>query len=343
MQELLPHTKPICAGISALSYYLPGEVVTSNDIENRINDGSSLRIREGLIDRVTKVSKRYFAATDQYNSTLAIEACKNLFVENVIHPQEIDLLIFAATGQDILEPATAHIVQDSIGTQCPVLDVTNACNSFMNALEIAQAFVMTKKYHSILIATGEVPSKSIRYELEDNEELRQSFPGYVFGDAGTAVLIDRNATIATIDAMHFFADSSTWDVAMYPGGGSRFQNIIDANFFSGDGAKLVEPFFAHAEHVLGDFLKKTMITLDEIDHFFVHQITGPYLSKLCTGLGIPLHKVQVTIHDYGNVAAASIPLALCHKMMTDPPLPGSRGLCIGLAGGMSIGLALLTF
>ncbi len=333
----------LTAGISAVSHYLPRLVRTSAEVEELINANLKPRISTGSIERLTGIITRRVSSDDEYNSTLAIEACRLLFEKEKISPNDIGLLIFASTGQDVLEPATSHIVQAEIGTHCPVVDVTNACNSFLNALEIAVSFIETGKYESVLIATGEVPSKAAKYQIESRHFLQQHLPGYTFGDAGTAVLVDKKAKIASILDSSFFAESSNWDVAMFPGGGSRFLNNRDAYFFSGDATKLMEPFFVHTKSLLEEFLKRNNVSMDDIQHVFVHQVAELFLDRICSELQILESKIQITIKEYGNVAAASLPLALDLRLKNQPPVKGSLGLFIGLAGGISIGFTLVRF
>lgn len=331
------------AGISAVAHYLPALVRTSVEVEGLLNAHLKPTIPTGSIERLTGIVTRHISREDEYNSTMAIRACRILFEKESISPDDIDLLIFASTGQDVLEPATAHIVQAEIGTHCPVMDVTNACNSFLNALEIAVSFVETGKYKSVLIATGEVPSKAAKYEIRSRHSLPQYLPGYTFGDAGTAVLVDRKAKIASVLDSFFFAESNDWDVAMFPGGGSRFMDKRDAYYFSGDAAKLMEPFFVHTKRLLEDFLKRNNVSVADIEHVFIHQVAEVFLDRICEELQILESKIQRTVKDYGNVAAASIPLALDLRIKERSPTPGSLGLLIGLAGGISIGFTLVKF
>ncbi len=333
----------ITAGISAVAHYLPKLVRSSEEIEATINIHLSPPIASRSIERLTGIVTRHVSSDDEYNSTLAIQACKVLFREEKLDPSAIDLLIFAATGQDVLEPATAHIVQAEIGTRCPVMDITNACNSFLNALEVAVSLIESGRYESVLIATGEVPSKAAKYQIESRHFLQQYLPGYTFGDAGTAVLVDKKARIATISNSFFFAESDSWDVAMFPGGGSRFLNKRDAYFFSGDATTLMKPFFIHTKRLLSGFLERNKISMADISHVFVHQVAETFLDRMRSELEIDAAKIQVTIKQYGNVAAASIPLALSLRLASQAPLPGSLGLCIGLAGGISIGFVLMKF
>jgi len=60
-------------------------------------------------------------------------------------------------------------------------------------------------------------------------------------------------------------------------------------------------------------------------------------------LGIPPGKMVVTVHDQGNVIAASIPLAL-HEVITSGRLGrGQTVLLLGTSAGFSLGAALLRY
>lgn len=332
------------AGISAIAHYSPGLIRASTEVEDIINKDLEPKLAVGSIERLTGIVTRRISAEVEYNSTLAIEACRTLFEKEGIDPNDIDLLIFASTGQDILEPATAHIVQAEIGTHCQqVMDVKNACNSFLNALEIAVAFVELRKYKSVLIATGEVPSKAAKYGIKKRDLLQQYLAGYTFGDMGTAVLVDGNAKIATVIDSHFFSESDNWGVATFPGGGSRHFNSPDAYAFTGDPTALMKPFFVHTKRIFLEFLKRNHVSVSEIEHVFVHQTAEVFLNLVCEDLQIAKEKIQITIKEYGNVAAASLPLALDLRLKSQRPKKGSFGLFIGLAGGISIGFSLIAF
>jgi 3-oxoacyl-[acyl-carrier-protein] synthase-3 len=333
----------LIAGISAVSHYLPQLVRTSAEVEELINVHLKPAIQAGSIERLTGIITRYVSREDEYNSTLAIEACRLLFEKENINPNKIDLLIFASTGQDILEPATAHIVQEGIGTHCRVMDIKNACNGFIDAFDVAVSLIETGRHKNVLIATGEVPSKAAKFDVVDRDLLQQYLVGHTFGDCGTAVLITENPTIASVLDSYFFSESSNWDVAMFPGGGSRFLNQRDAYFFRGDATALMEPFFIHTKRLLQDFLRRNNISLSEIEHIFVHQVAEFVLDKVCDDLQIPKAKIQVTIKEYGNVAAASLPLALDLRLKSQIIFSGTLGLFIGFAGGFSIGFTLVKF
>ena len=76
--------KDVIAGISGVAYYLPQLVKTSAEIEELINVHLKPAITPGSIERMTGIIKRHVSGEDEYNSTLAIAACRILFEKEKI-------------------------------------------------------------------------------------------------------------------------------------------------------------------------------------------------------------------------------------------------------------------
>jgi 3-oxoacyl-[acyl-carrier-protein] synthase-3 len=328
--------------ILACSHLFPTTTQTSTELETAIGARGAYAPQPGIIESITGIKSRFVSGPQEYNSTLAIAASKKLFAEHPsITPNSIDLLIFASAGQDMLEPATAHIVQMGIGTNCAVLDVTNACNSFLNALEVANAFIKTGSYKRILIATGEVSTKSAKLAVTSRSDFKQSFPGYTFGDIGTAVVVTKgdSETTGIID-MRFQANSAYWEKTMLAGGGSRFQGAHDV-YFAGDGSELKDAF----EHMGPEFIKNVLaehgLQIADINHVFMHQVSVPYLESFMNTCGIKASQVEETVSWCGNVAAGTLPLAWSLRSTRGELKSGDLVLLVGLAGGVSLGVALL--
>ncbi|MGW1502449.1 hypothetical protein ACWCQW_28475 [Streptomyces mirabilis] len=104
-------------------------------------------------------------------------------------PGDIDLLLFAAVSADVQEPANAHIVAAKTGLSCPVCDVSNACNSVLNALEVADALLRRGRYNRVHVACGETLSRLSRRSLAGHDELRTGLGSLTGGDMGAALLL----------------------------------------------------------------------------------------------------------------------------------------------------------
>ena len=142
----------------------------------RISQNSpNLKVPTNIVQQITGIETRRYVEGNVNASDLAAAAAQRVLAKANVAPTEIDLLIFASASQDLIEPATAHIVQAQIGTTAAVMDIKNACNSFLNGLQIAEALLLTGQYRRALVVTGETPSYAIKWGIADRQDLRQSF------------------------------------------------------------------------------------------------------------------------------------------------------------------------
>ncbi|MEI6728389.1 MAG: ketoacyl-ACP synthase III [bacterium] len=331
--------------ISAASYYLPENKISTTELENRlIHENPHIKFVPGLISQITKIDSRQYAHAHEYSSTLAIKACNKLFDENSVKPDQIELLIFASAGQDLVEPATSHIVQNALGTACPVMDIKNACNSFLNALEVADSFIKQGKYKKILICTGEKSSVGVKFKLKDKDDFRNSFAGYTFGDAGSAVLFEASEdNESRIIYSKFTAMSKYWSVGTLPGGGSRHPRGDEFTYFHGSGADLRDAFDELGPDLILDSLQSTGFEFSDFKRIFVHQVSLPMLQVFLKSAGIDKDKILVTVVEYGNMAAATIPVGLAMSLEQGQISRGDKIMMIGLAGGVSLGVTILQY
>lgn len=313
------------ARIVDIATYLPGHTRSSAEVEERIE---GFRAPRGIIERLTGIATRHVAADDQQASDLAAEAARRL-------DTDVDLLIFASASQDMVEPATAHIVAAKLGLSCPVFDVKNACNSLLNGIQVAEALIRMGAHRRVLVCTGEMPSRAIRWQVRNREQFVDSFAGYTLSDAGAAVLVaaDRQRGIFYRD---FSARSTAWAVGTLPGGGSAHPRDPEYSYFRGDGRRLKEAFEQVGPDLFFNALKRTGLTWDDFAIVAVHQVALPYLRFLADTLGIPEDRLVVTLPGHGNCASATLPL----QLQLGGWAPGDRVALLGLGGGISMGVML---
>ena len=334
---------PRRAAIRGIAAYLPPTRVTSAAIEARIRARSpSCLVPDGIIALVSGVQERRYADDGVYPSDLAAEAALRVLRETETDPADVELLIFASASQDLAEPATANIVQERVGTHAAVFDVKNACNSFLDAVRIAEAFIVSGQYRTVLVATGETPSRCVRWDAATREELQRNFPGYTLGDAGAAALL----TPATDGRGIFYGDYQTisryWEVATIPGGGSRHPRGDEYSYIQGDGTALKDAFVEVGPAILQRALAATETTFDDYAAILVHQVTLPYHKVFCRVSGIPEPKIPLTLPHLGNMAAASLPVAFAQARTEGRIRAGDRVMFVGMAAGISVGVMMAT-
>ncbi|WP_030917091.1 3-oxoacyl-ACP synthase III family protein [Streptosporangium amethystogenes] len=314
------------ARITGVATYLPERTMSSADVERRIEGYAPYG---GVVERLTGIRRRHVARDDQQASDLAAEAARGLDHSGV------DLLVFASASQDMVEPATAHIVAAKLGLSCPVFDIKNACNSMLNGIQIAEALILSGTYRKVLVCSGEIPSRAIRWQVRDRAQFVDSFAGYTMSDSGAAVTVaaDMERGIFYRD---FAADSTAWAIGTLPGGGSAHPRDPEYSYFRGDGRRLKEAFEMIGPDIFLNALKRTGLTWDDFTIVAVHQVALPYLRVLAQVLGIPDDRLVVSLPEHGNCASTTLPLQLALGGWR----PGDRVALLGLGGGISTGVIL---
>ncbi|MEU4624635.1 3-oxoacyl-[acyl-carrier-protein] synthase III C-terminal domain-containing protein [Actinoplanes sp. NPDC023801] len=315
-------------GITGVGTHLPECEVTTTELQDRIG-----KLPRGLLARLTGIERRRIAADDEYASTLGLHAARAALAGAGHEPADVDLLLFASASRDMVEPATAHILQDALGSRAHAMDVTNACNSFVNGIDLARSMILAGRARRALVVTGETPSRVMRPRVSGMAEVRQAFAGYTFGDAGAAVVVEpvERGGILDVDTETY---SEHWTVGGIPGGGSRHPRGDEYSYFTGDGHRLRGVFEKIGPSILDRVRARTGFEFTDYARILVHQVTLPYLERFIEVTGVPKDRLEVTVTSLGNMASATLGVQL-HRAF--PYLsPGDRVLLVGLGGGVSM-------
>ncbi|MFE3106491.1 3-oxoacyl-ACP synthase III family protein [Kitasatospora indigofera] len=318
-------------GITAVGSYLPARQLTSQQLQDEVTAG--LRLPERMFEKATGIVTRRFAAEGEYASTLALGAARRALDARGTDPLDIDLLLYASATRDVCEPATAHLVQAELGSRAHALDVSNACNSFLNGIDLARAMILAGRARRALVVTGETPSRAMRRDPGGLADFREGFAGYTFGDAGAAVVVEPVERGGILDIETETA-SEHWAVGGIPGGGSRHPRGDEYSYFRGGGKELRGVFEKIGGDILTRVAARTGLGWDAYARVLVHQVTVPYLERFVELTGVPAEKLVLTVPDLGNIASATLGVQL--DRVKDALNPGDRVLLVGLGGGVSL-------
>lgn len=326
--------------IEAVSGYLPKRVVKNEEIEQRIMDNMGL-LKAGMLQKIFGIHERRFAAAEENVSDLATKAA--LPIVEKIGRENIDYLIFAAACSDLIEPATCNIVQTKLGLKCPAMDVKNACNSFVTALMTASAMIQSGMYNDILITTGEKLSDAINLDLKEPEKLAAHFAAFSFGDAGSAVLVTASEDESGLHYQNFMTSGEHWKLCTIKSGGSLYPRDVSKTFFEGQTAALKDVIIEEASDFYAESMAATGWKPEEVDWLITHQVSARTFQIVANCTGICPSKCVSIFEKAGNVAAASIPLALEKAVKEKGVKKGDKIILLGLAAGVSVSLQALIF
>ena len=325
------------AVIKSLAVYLPEDIVYNHHVENKIN-AQNVSIANGTLEKLFGCHTRRFAPKTLQVSDIACEAAKQILNIEIAH--SIELLIFAAASSDLIEPATANIIQTKLGLTCPVMDIKNACNSFVSAIQISTAFIESGMYKNILIVGGEKLSEVINYNPRDNEHLKRCLAGYTLGDAGAAMILGEGNG-SKIIYQKFSSWGEYWNLCTVEGGGSMAFRNFDKYYFEGNSTELSSVFRSKLAIFVFECFSETSWTISDIDLVVSHQVSSTTCVQIAEILEISKDKFINTFSMYGNTAAVTIPLAL-HEAVKDGKLKkGDKIMLLGLAAGISLSVQLV--
>src|SRR5258707_1600694 len=145
---------------------------------------------------------------------MAVQAARGAMEQGEVHPDEIDLIIVATVTPDTFFPATACWVQKKLGaSNAACFDVSAACSGYLFALEIAQQFISTHVYNTVLIIGAD--------KLSAITDWTDRNTCVLFGDgAGAAILRNRPHSHGVIST-YMGSDGAFTDILYMPAGGTR--------------------------------------------------------------------------------------------------------------------------
>lgn len=322
-----------------ISVYTPSKIVTNEDLEVLINRQKKY-LSKGVLQKIFGIKERRFAAKGEMVSDLAVKAARPILERE--NKEEIDFLIFAAACSDLIEPATSNIVQKKLGLNCPCMDIKNACNSFVSAIQTASAFIQAGMYKKVLIVNGEKLSDAINLNILNSTHLKQSFAAFSLGDAGAAALIGVSKEANRgIYYQKFLTNGKYWDLCTIQGGGSMHPHNSSKNYFEGKTADLKEALLKTSKTFLSKAFKEANCSTKEVDWLFTHQVSTHTFDVICEAICIDRDKCISVFERFGNTAAASIPLSFVDALEQNKLKKGDRIAIVGLAAGISASLQLM--
>ncbi|WP_416970206.1 beta-ketoacyl-ACP synthase 3 [Streptomyces sp. 4F14] len=253
------------------------------------------------------------------------------------------LLILATTTPDHPCPATAPEVAHRLGLgTIPAFDLAAVCSGFVYALAAADAWIRSGTVTSALVIGAETYS-TIVDPADRNTAI-------LFGDGAGAVAL----TVGTRDepgavlATDLGSDGTGADHVMIEAGGSRWP---DPARLDGTPAHTLRmkgrEVYGQAVRRMTASAHRTLAQLgwpaDSVGAFIGHQANQRILDAVADRLGIAPGHRHGNIHDVGNTAAASIPLALADTVARGAVRPGTRTLLTAFGGGLTWGSAALTW
>ena len=323
--------KPI--KIIGTGVHLPPRVVTNAELSERM-DTSDEWIRER-----TGIHERRIAADDQATSDLCAQAVRAACEDAGIEVDSIDGLIVATSTTDTLFPSTACWVQRSLGIQgMAAFDISAGCTGFVYALEIASSLVVAGTARRVAVVGGELMSKVVNWEDRRTCVL--------FGDGAGAAIVEAGQGDSGVLGSDWGANGDLAPILYQPAGGTQMpasnETVAQAlHTVHMEGNKV----FKHAVLAMSESAQAAMkaggVSVDEVDVLIPHQANMRIMEAARERIGIPIEKLHSIVHKYGNMSAATVPVAMHEAREAGRIQDGSIVLTTAFGTGLTWGAAVL--
>ncbi|WP_026475966.1 beta-ketoacyl-ACP synthase III [Alkaliphilus transvaalensis] len=325
--------KGYAVGISGTGSALPEKVLTNLDLEKMVDTTDEwIRTRTGI-------GSRRIADDKTATSDLSTEAAKKALADANLKAEDLDLIIVATVTPDMAFPSTACIVQKNLGAvKAAAFDIEAACTGFIYALTIAEQFIKNGVYKNALVIGAETLSKVLDWEDRNTCVL--------FGDGAGAVVVERTEEGMGILSSYLGADGGNGEALTQPAGGSRIPASLHSvenklHYVKMDGSEV----FKFAVRAMGkaamEALRLGGMELEDIDFLIPHQANIRIIEGSAKRLKLPMEKVYVNLDKYGNMSAASVPVALDEVVRNGLIKKNDKVVMVAFGGGLTWGSTLM--
>lgn len=305
------------AFISSIASYLPEKRLTNLDLEKMCDTTS-----DWIVTR-TGIESRRIAKEGQSASDMGFLAAQKLFLQEAIDKKQVDCLIVASMTPDYRTPSVACLLQSRLGLEnIASFDVHAACSGFVYGLTVAKALIESSLYRKVLLVCAEKISSIIDYTDRNTAVL--------FGDGACAMLIDCESG----------KEGLRIGKAVLGSDGSR-PELLHLDFGGGFLQMNGKEVFKEAVRRMSMASEKALIenglTLEEIDWFLPHQANIRIIEAVARKCNFSMEKVLLSLQEYGNTSAASIPIGLSHFLESGKMQHGQKILITSFGAGLTWG------
>ena len=295
--------------IAGVGHYVPSRVVKNAELEPLMNTSDAwIQERTGIQER------RWFEEGKDTTANMGANAARKALEMAGIEANDVQLIVFATLSPDYFFPGSGVLMQRELGmtNNCPALDVRNQCSGFIYALSVADQFVRTGMYDTVLVVGSEIHSSGL------DKTPNGRGVAVIFGDgAGAVVLRPSTREGHGILSTHLHAQGEFAEELIVKEPSSNKEDRV--GHVVANAADLYpymngQNVFKHAVVRFPQVIKEALDTNGyqpaDIDLLIPHQANLRITQYVQQKLGLPDDKVFSNIQRYGNTTAASIPLAL---------------------------------
>ncbi|MBP8120528.1 MAG: ketoacyl-ACP synthase III [Burkholderiales bacterium] len=250
---------------------------------------------------------------------------------------ELDFIIYGSCSADEQVPNSASGLQVKLGAHnAAAMDVNTACTSFLYGMSTATALIKSGAAKKVLVIGVEHISKFMDWQNRNVSVL--------FGDGAAAAVFqatDREEGVIA-QKLQCFADAR--QTLRVRGMGAAYTNIgvhLGDTRWDFDGQEIFKKAVTGMSEGSLDVMAQAGVTIDDIEVIVPHQANLRIIEAVAKRAGASMDKVFLTVHKYGNMSAATAPVALVEALEAGRVKPGSLVLIPAFGAGLTMSAHLI--
>jgi 3-oxoacyl-[acyl-carrier-protein] synthase III len=310
--------------IAALAHRVPSRLMTNADMIEMVDrcNPDLLRPRKAAFFRAVRALYGRLGARTRYirdldagekAADIILGALDDALIQAGMRPEDVELLIYCGVGRGFLEPANAYFyAQARMMHRANCFDVTDACMSWVRALQIVNLMLGAGTVRNAVVINGEFHlGIHDNWKIESLDSLSYNFPMFTIGEAATATVL-----LPSDQQWRFDYDSrpELADLCTIPLPGyaefvppSNRIGLNGPNKFVSFGREL----FEEGARMMGGMIQRCIPDRHAHRWYFPHAPARTIYESLLPTVGVPKERIYLGVFpQFGNVVSASIPLGM---------------------------------
>jgi 3-oxoacyl-[acyl-carrier-protein] synthase III len=295
--------------IIGLGHHVPETVITNEYLSTLMDTNDAW-----IVERTGIKQRRFMDPAKDTVANMAAKASRMALDKAGLTENDIDFIVFATITPDYFFPGSGVLLQRELGLDGRIgaLDIRNACSGFIYALSVADQFIKTGMYKTILVVGAEIQSTALDLSTRGRNT------AVIFGDGAGAALLQASDTPGLLST-HLHSDGRFAEELYVKDPGSsrphaerQPDQILDTATFKVhmNGNQVFKHAVVRFIEVINEALTANNLKKEDINLLVPHQANLRISQYIQEKLNLADHQVYNNIMRYGNTTAASIPIAL---------------------------------
>jgi 3-oxoacyl-[acyl-carrier-protein] synthase-3 len=294
--------------IVGLGHHVPEKIITNEYLSTLMDTNN-----EWIVERTGIEERRWIDPAKDTVANMAAKASRMALERAKLIEKDIDFIVFATITPDYFFPGSGVLLQRELGLEgIAALDIRNACSGFIYALSIADQFIKTGMYKTVLVIGAEIQSTALDISTKGRNT------AVIFGDGAGAAILQSSETPGILST-HLHSDGRFAEELYIKDPGSSRPNserqpdqITDTSTFKVvmNGNQVFKHAIVRFIEVINEALSANNLKKEDINLLVPHQANLRISQYIREKLGLENDQVYNNIMRYGNTTAGSIPIAM---------------------------------